>query len=73
MEDIIRRKIGETWEDLNEMCEDLMCLLPGTVHFGNIQNIPFNSGKMMEMYDDDTSVMLRFTETEKTVKLISIY
>lgn len=72
MEDI-RRKIGETWEDLNEMCEDLMCLLPGTVYFGNIQNIPFSSGKMMEMYDDDTSVMLKFTETEETVKLISIY
>lgn len=68
----LKAKIGEKWEDTTEMCQELMCLLPGTVYFGEIQRIPYSSSKMMEMYDENTSVMLKFTEIQD-VKLIAVY
>ena len=71
----LKSKIGQTWNDITEMCQDLMCLLPGVVYFGEIQRIPYSSSKMMEMYDENTSVILSFIEIQdqESVKLISVY
>ena len=69
----LKAKIGEKWEDITEMCQDLMCLLPGVVYFGEIQNIPYSSAKIIEMYDENTTTILEFTESQESVKLIAVY
>lgn len=71
----LKTKIGQTWNDITEMCQYLMCLLPGVVYFGEIQSIPYSSSKMVEIYDENTSIMLEFTEIQdqESVKLIAVY
>ena len=69
----LKYKIGQTWNDITEMCQDFMCLLPGVVYFGEIQSIPYSSAKIMEMYDENTTTILEFTESQESVKLIAIY
>ena len=66
----LKTKIGQTWNDITEMQQDLMCLLPGVVYFGEIQSIPYSSAKRVEMYNETSSFMLEYIESQD-VKLIS--
>ena len=69
----LKNKIGETWEDIIKMQQDIMCLLPGTVYFGEIQSIPYSSAKRVELYNETSSFMLDYIEKENIVKLVAVY
>lgn len=75
---MLKDKIGNTWEDVVEMQEDLECELKGEVYFGDIQTVAFSSAKRMEIYNEvedeseSESYMLDFIETEDGIKLIDV-
>lgn len=80
----LKNKIGETWENLSEMCEDLECCMESIVEFGEISKTPFSSSKKMEIYNlpseddkeddfEEESYILEFLETEDRVELLGVY
>ncbi len=79
----MKSKIGNTYENLTEMQEDLEVLLEGEVFFGDLKTVPFNpSVRRMEIYNDTKSYILEFMLVdadaavnwdESPIKLIDIY
>lgn len=78
---MLKDKIGNIWENIIEMQEDLECELKGEVYFGDIQTVAFSSAKRMEIYNEvedeedgeNESYTLEFAETENGIKLIDVY
>lgn len=71
---ILKNRIGEIWDDIVEMQRDLECELEGEVFFSEASTVPFSSLKRVEMYNEDESFTLEFSEEEDgIVNLREVY
>lgn len=79
----MKNKIGNVYENLLEMQEDLEVELEGEVFFSGLKKVPFDSSiRQLEIYNDTKSYILEIvlldSDTainwdESPIKLVNVY